>query len=105
VHFAPLSSAGEGPVAAEGSLPLGDWRLGGQTSVGEGEELVRGDRNTLAVVRENVVQVIFSQCRGCKAADYQHENFDGSMTRKSMPLQGGLGAFLSFPPPPPPPTG
>jgi len=37
VHFALLSSAGEGPVAAEGSLPIGDWRLGGQTSVGEGE--------------------------------------------------------------------
>ena len=25
VHFALLSSAGERPVAAEGSLPLGDW--------------------------------------------------------------------------------
>jgi len=36
--FCSAVFAGEGPVAAEGSLPIGDWRLRGQTSVGEGEE-------------------------------------------------------------------
>jgi len=37
VHFPPLSSAGERPVAAEGSLPLETGGLG-QAIVGEGEE-------------------------------------------------------------------
>jgi len=42
----------------------------------------QGGRNTLAVVRENVVQVIVSQCGGRKAAYFQHENFDGLSTIK-----------------------
>ena len=55
VHFPPLSSAGERPVVAEGSLPLETGGLG-QTFVGEGEEWVRSARSTLVLFRPNIVQ-------------------------------------------------
>ena len=49
--------------AAEGSPPHWDK----QTSVGEGEEWVRGDRSMLALVK---CYALMHLCRGCKTADY-----------------------------------
>ena len=50
VHFPPLSSAGERPLAAEGSQPLWDIGLLGK------ERVSQGDRSILALVRQNIVQ-------------------------------------------------
>ena len=56
MHFPLLSSAGERSVADEGFSAFLIQGALGETSVGDREQ-VRGGRSTLALVRQNKVQV------------------------------------------------
>jgi len=72
-----------------------------QTSVGQGEDWVRGGRSTLALVRQNILQVhVFMQRLWCNRLSTQNsEKFDGIMLcpKHTLEIKGGLQVCLTLP--------
>jgi len=63
----------------------------GQTSVGEGEEWVRGGTSTLALVRQNIVQALCTYAEAAKQQIIRAKHWQSSMLCVKRVLVEGLG--------------